>query len=233
MSLLTIVQNACLETGFPSPDSVVGNTDQTPQQMLRLLNREGEILSRYEWQALKKEGTITLVASDQDYALATDFRYLIPSAMWNRDDQRRVIEPLSSEEWQFFKGWTTVSGLNLRARIRNDQLEFEQTITTGDAGKTIAYEYISKNWVEDVTETAKSSFTADDDTGLIDEELLTEGLVWRFLKAKGLPFEAELLEYQRNVKQAQSRDGGRRKLDLAKSGFGFLGVNTPEGNYGS
>lgn len=238
MSLLTIVQDAADEIGFPEPSTVIGNTDQIASQMLRLLNKEGDTLSRYAWEALKKEYTFDLVSSDQDYALPTDFRYIIPSSTWNRDNQRIIIEPLTSEEWQFFKGWTTVNGLNLRARIRNGQFEFEQTITPSDQGKTIAFEYISKYWAE--TETAQTGvtesiakFTLDSDTTTLDEELLTQGLVWRFRKAKGLMFDVDLAEYQKLVREAKARDGGSRKVRLNSAIKHHLGVNTREGDYGS
>ena len=55
MSLLTIVQDAANEIGFPEPATVIGNSDQLAIQMLRLLNREGDTLSRFDWEALKEE----------------------------------------------------------------------------------------------------------------------------------------------------------------------------------
>lgn len=229
MTLLSIVQDACDDIGFPSPASVVGNSDA--DQYLRLLNREGEALSRWPWQALIKEDTITLSTADQDYALATDFRYILPETQWNRDDRRQLVW-LNSEEWQFFKGWTTVNGLNLRARIRNNELEFEQTIASGDNGKTIAYEYVSKYWTEDSGSTAQQKFAADTDTSVLDEEILTLGLIWRFRKSKGLDFEADLIEYNRQVELAKAHDGAARMLRLGRAVRQHLGVNIPEGNYG-
>lgn len=229
MTLLSIVQDACDDIGFPSPASVVGNSDA--DQYLRLLNREGEALSRWPWQALIKEDTITLSTADQDYALATDFRYILPETQWNRDDRRQLVW-LNSEEWQFFKGWTTVNGLNLRARIRNNELEFEQTIASGDNGKTIAYEYVSKYWTEDSGSTAQQKFAADTDTSVLDEEILTLGLIWRFRKSKGLNFEADLIEYNRQVELAKAHDGAARMLRLGRAVRQHLGVNIPEGNYG-
>jgi len=208
---------------------VVGNSDA--DQYLRLLNREGEALSRWPWQALIKEDTITLSTADQDYALATDFRYILPETQWNRDDRRQLVW-LNSEEWQFFKGWTTVNGLNLRARIRNNELEFEQTIASGDNGKTIAYEYVSKYWTEDSGSTAQQKFAADTDTSVLDEEILTLGLIWRFRKSKGLNFEADLIEYNRQVELAKAHDGAARMLRLGRAVRQHLGVNIPEGNYG-
>jgi hypothetical protein len=231
MTLLSIVQDAVDDIGgFDVPATVVGNTDA--RQYLRLLNREGEALSRHPWEILIKEDTITLVTADQDYALASDYRYMIPHTQYNRDDQRPLIW-INSREWQFFKGWTTVNGLNLRARIRNNELEFEQTITSGDNGKTIAYEYVSKNWTLTSGAAAQQKFAADDDTSVLDEELLTLGLIWRFKKAKGLEFQTDLMEYSNQVKLALARDGGSRDLELGRDARQHLGVNTPEGTYPS
>lgn len=231
MTLLSIVQDACDDIGFPTPATVVGNAEA--KQYLRLANREGNALARHDWQALKKEHTFTLVTADQDYALPTDFKYIIPSSAWNRDNQRSLIEPLTSEEWQFFKGWSTVNGLNQRARIRNDLFEFEQTITSGENGQTIAYEYISKNWCESSGGTGQTKFLADSDVAILDEELITLGLIWRFKKAKGLSFEADFFEYDRLVKEAKSRDGGARRVNLDRNIKHHLGVNTQEGSYPS
>lgn len=229
MTLLSIVQDAALEIGFPKPTTVVGNTDQIATQMLRLLNREGEILSRHPWEALVKEHTFTLATGDQDYAPPSGFRYMIPDSIWNRDHKRPVRSPLTSQEWQFYKGWSTVTGLTLRARIRNGELEFDQPITAADNGKTIAYEYVSSYWTNS---TSQGKFVADSDTGTIDEELLTQGLVWRFKKAKGLDWQPDYMEYKNEVSRAKSRDGGSRTLNLNKTLTAYLGANTPEDGYG-
>lgn len=230
MTLLSIVQDACDDVGFPAPASVVNNSDA--DQYLRLLNREGEALSRHPWEALILEHTFDLVASTQEYVLPSDFRYILPMTQWNRDNKRRLIW-INSEEWQFFKGWTTVNGLNLRARIRDEQFEIEQTVTSGDAGTTIAFEYVSKYWTENASSTAQQKFAADTDTSVLDEELLTLGLIWRFRKAKGLDFQADLAEYNYQVKLAKARDGGSRKLRMDGNIKHHLGVNTQEGDYPS
>jgi len=170
MTLLTIVQDACADIGFPQPATVVGNAEA--KQYLRLANREGEALSRDMWEGLINEHTFALVTGDQDYALPTDYRFIIPNTQWNRDNNRALLW-INSEEWQFFKSWTTVNGLNLRARIRGGMFEFEQEILAADNGKTISFEYVSKYWAEDSGGTDQQKLTADDDSPLLDEELMT------------------------------------------------------------
>jgi hypothetical protein len=234
MSLLSICQDVAYEVGFPAPASIVNNDTQDAQQLLRLANREGESISQaHPWQILKEEGNVTLVTSDQDYSLPADFRYIIPMSTWNRSDKRIVINPMTSQEWQFLKGWTTINGLNLRARIRNNELEFEQTITSAENGEEIYFEYISKYWAETSGGTSQHKFQADTDVGRIDEELITQGVVWRYKKAKGLDWEPDFTEYMGLLSTTKARDGGSRSLNLGGSSIKSVGLNVPDRDYGS
>ena len=232
MSLLSICQDAAEEIGFPAPSSVVGSSDPNAKQLLRFANREGEELSQAtNWNILVTEGSVTLATGDQDYALASDLRWVIPTTTWNRNDKRIVLAPLTSQEWQFHKAWTTISGLNLMARIRNNQLEFSQTISSSENGKVIYYEYVSNKWASTSGGTAQQLFLLDTDTCRLDEELVTQGVVWRFKKAKGLDWEGDFQLYK-NLKGKQiARDGDQRRVRFCglKSG---LGVNVPDQNYG-
>lgn len=237
MSLLTIAQNAADEVGFNAPTSIIGSTSDDAERLLRFCNREGESLAQSTppFQELVKEGSVTLVTSDQDYALPSDFRYIIPDTTWNRTDSRRVFNPISSANWQFYKAWNTVSGLNLRARIRNDQLEFEQDITAALNGEVIYFEYISKNWVESngTAPADQSSFLNDADTPVFCEELFTQGVIWRLEKSLGLAWEANFKLYESLKRKQLARTRGSRTLDLAGDHFGrYLGVNVPDDNYG-
>lgn len=56
MTLLSNVQDVCLELGLQSPVAVVSATDTTTKQVLALMNRVGRMLStETDWQALAKE----------------------------------------------------------------------------------------------------------------------------------------------------------------------------------
>lgn len=233
MSLLSICQDVAYEVGFPAPSSIVGSSDQTAQQLLRLANREGEVLSQAaNWEILVTEGSITLATGDQDYALPSDFRYIVPMTTWNRSDKRIVINPVTSQQWQFLKGWTTINGLHLRARIRGGELEFEQTIAAADNGKTIYFEYLSKNWAKTSGGTAQNKFQADTDLGRLDEELITQGVVWRFKKAKGLDWEEDFKEYVGVLRKQKARDGGSGTLSFGGTQVHSVGINVPDKDYG-
>jgi hypothetical protein len=232
MTLLTICQNAADDIGFPRPSTVIGNTDQNAQQLLRLANKEGKALSK----ALKREAVITLATADQDYALPSDFGWIIPTTAWNRDTNRRVLIPLTSSEWQLSKGHESTWGLNLRARIIVNQVVFDQPITAAENGQGVYYEYISSNWCQSADDppVTQSAWADDTDTARLDEELITLGVIWRFKKAKGLPdWRDDFLEHKNQKDKIIARDGGMRKLCFGESSSeSSMGINVPDAGYG-
>lgn len=55
-TLLQNIQDVCLELGIPSPNTVVGNSDESVQQLRALMNRIGDSLTtENDWQGLIKE----------------------------------------------------------------------------------------------------------------------------------------------------------------------------------
>lgn len=55
-TLLSNIQDVCLELGLDTPNAVVSSTDTTTKQLLALMNRVGVMLStEAEWQGLTKE----------------------------------------------------------------------------------------------------------------------------------------------------------------------------------
>lgn len=232
MSLLTICQDVAYEIGFPAPSTIISNSDANARQLLRLANREGKILSRATpWQALKSVHTFTLATADQDYVLPTDFGWIIPSTTWNRSTKTMVLNPVTPSEWEYLQAWSGATGLNLYARIIGSQLVFQQTITAGQNGETIAYEYVSNKWCQSSGLVAAVAWAADTDTAKLDEELITQGIVWRFKKAKGLDWEGDFLEYKNQRDKLIARDGGMRKLSFGGSSESSV-VNVPDQGYG-
>ena len=234
MTLLTICQDAAAEIGFPEPSTIISNTDSNANQLLRLANREGKVLSRAaNWQALRTVHTFTLVTGDQDYALPSDFGWIIPTTTWNRSTKTYVLNPVTPQEWEFLQAWSGATGLNLYARIHGDQVVFQQTITAAENGQTIAYEYISNKWCQSAALVARAAWAADTDTAKLDEELITQGIVWRFKKAKGLEWQEDFLEYKNQRDKMIARDGGMRKLCFGDGNIGSLpGINVPDQGYG-
>lgn len=230
MTLLTIVQAAADRVGVARPSTVIGNADQTARTMLALAQEEGNHLARRApWQRLTKEQTFTATATEtQSGALPSDFDRFITETFWNRTRKRQVRGPLTSEEWQSLKGWTT-SPLVDAFRLRGNDLIFSPIPQAGD---TYAYEYVSNQWCRSASLEDRSAWAADTDTGLLDEELMTLGLAWRFLQSSGLDYAEAFDKYERQVANALLRDGGKRTRYYAGSAGGRgPGIVVPEGSW--
>ncbi len=207
MTILSIVRAASSRLSLPIPAAVVSATDKTTIDMLALAQQEGmELSRRTAWKALTAEKTFsTTAASAQTGALPSDLDWIIPETMFNRDLKWRVVGPISSDEWQLIQASLT-STVFPAFRIRGTSLLMTPTPT---AGQTVGYEYITKNWCQSSLGAPQAAWTADSDTAILDEELHTLGLIWRFLRSKGLDFTAELAEYEKQVSQAMLREGVR------------------------
>jgi hypothetical protein len=221
MSLLTCVQQAADRLGIVRPSSVIGSSDQQVRQLLGLAQQEGkELARRHPWQAIIKEKTITATASEtQSGAIPSDFDRIINGTFFNRTKTRRVEGPMTAQEWQNYKSSVTTVLFDA-FRIRGSAMLLAPTPTLSDS---YAYEYVSLWWCTTAAGTAptQSEWTADDDVGSLSEELMTLGIVWRFLKAKGLDYSEPFRSYEMQVGLAMSRDGGKR-LSVSFAGPSYM-----------
>jgi len=209
-----MITNACDELSLPRPSIVVSSSDQQARQLLRLANDEGRSLAkRFGWSALTNEQTFTATATSVQVtasAIPTDFAWMVPDTFWNRTSRRQIFGPIDNTEWQQIQG-SLVSSINPAFRIRGGTIHMTPTPTTGD---TCAYEYISTKWCQSSGGTAQTAWAADSDTGKLDESLMTLGIVWRFLQAKGLDYQGQMSNYEREVTDAILRDGSRSRLSM-------------------
>lgn len=211
MSLLTICQNAADRIGITRPSSVVNSTDQQSLRLLGYAQQEGKDLARkYDWQVLTKEQTFTATATEtQSSALPSDFDRFIAETFFNRTRKRPVYGPLNANEWQFAK--SVVATVIIESfRQRGDSILMTPTPTAGD---TYAFEYVAKNWCQSSAGAAQSAWASDTDTGILNEELMTLGVVWRFKKGQGFDYDEDFRSYEMQCAQIYSRDGGRRVLN--------------------
>ena len=210
MSLLTVISGTLARLALPTTTAVIDSTDATVRQLLQLAQREGrELARRATWKALQTEKTFTTVATAaQTSALPTDLDWIIPDTMFNRTLKRRVQGPVGADEWQLIQS-SLSSSVFPAFRIRGTSLLITPTPT---AGQTVAYEYMSKYWCASSAGSGQTAWAADADTALLDEELITSGLVWRFKAAKGLGYAADQQAYEIQVMQAIMREGVRPRI---------------------
>lgn len=235
MSLLTVVQYFCGRTGVPVPATVIGTTDVQVLQVLRLLEEEGDDLSkRGAWEGLTVEVSHTTTAAEDQGAITTiagaGFRYIKNNTIWDRTNRLPVLGPMDSEEWQAMKALVS-SGPRYRFRFRRGRL---LVTPTPAASLNWRFEYVSKYWSLGADGTTyKQYFTLDTDTILLPEELVIMGLRWRWKREKGFDYSQEFATYEDQVKDALGRDGGKPVLCLDNAPWRGPrpGIFVPDGNW--
>ena len=214
MSLLTLVQDAADRLGVVRPSSVIGSADQQVRQLLALAQQEGkELARRYAWQVLTKEKTFSATATEtQSSVIPTDFDRFLPETFYNRTKTRYVQGPLNPQEWQDYKAQTT-NILFDAFRLRGDSLLMAPTPT---ASETYAFEYVSTYWCTSTggTTGTQAAWAADTDVGILPEELMILGVVWRFLRAKGLDYAEAFRSYEADLMRRKAWDGGKRSVNM-------------------
>lgn len=235
MSLLSIINATALKVLKQRVTTAVGSTDSNVLQLIELVNEEGqELASKYTWQVLCNEGTVTTLATEAQGSLTAlagaDFDFIINETMWNRSQRRPVPGPLSEAEWQGLKA-TFITGPWIQYRVRGNQLLF---IPIPAAGQTVYFEWQSKYWCTDTTGVAgRSAMTADTDIAKLNERLITLGTVWRFKQQSKLDYSEDQDKYEAAVMDAVARDGSKPRLTLGGAPKDITpGVFVPAGNWG-
>lgn len=233
MSLLTIIRNATDGlTGVTRPVSVLASTDENVRLLLRLANMEGQDLAqRYAWERLNREASHTTAAAQDQGAVTAvagdDFDWIVPDTMWNTTLQRAVPGPLGPQERRRLLA-RTQAGPYSAWWLSGGRLQFYPAPA---AGQTVTFEWQSKNWCEATDGTGLSAWTSDNDVARLDEELITLGVIWRFLKNKGLDYSEEFRAYEMRLANRVGRDGGRRALHMGGGGAAFGAPYVPEGGW--
>tara|TARA_R110000765_G_scaffold23830_3_gene59917 strand:+ start:877 stop:1365 length:489 start_codon:yes stop_codon:yes gene_type:complete len=158
--------------------------------------------------------------------IAPGFSYIINQTFWNRTLTQPVLGPLSPSEWQLLVARTT-TGPYSQFRIRAGQL-FAYPAPV--AGQTWVFEYQTLNFCESAGGTDQSAWLADTDTGLMSENLMELGVVWRFKKKNGLDYSEDFRLYEQKLANLTSRVGGKKVLSMNGAGT-RSGIYIPEGSW--
>lgn len=205
MTVFAAIKSAVLRAEGTQIQEAFASSAQVAVEMSDLVNEvAADIVADSDWRALTKVATITATGATA-YDLPSDYgRMLLGSEV---DDPGSIFwgyEPFASvNDWMRYVngeytlvapgGWIIVGG----------QIQFQPS-PTGSA----TFPYISTEWARAADGTAKTAFTADDDTFILSERLLTLGLIWRWKEQKGLEYAEDLATYGKVLGQESTRDRG-------------------------
>jgi hypothetical protein len=213
MTLLTMVQDACALISLPAPNTVVSNSDNAVRILLAAVQREAKELARgWTWQRLQRTATFNTVAQAvQTSSLPADFDgRLLANTFWNNSRNWGIEGPLDPQEWQR-RIRSVGQGPYTAWRLAGNAIELAPVPI---AGETCSFAYITKNVCASAAGAEQATWTNDSDVGLLDEELMLLGLIWRFKQSRGMDYAEDMQTYQMQVTQAMSRDGSRRTVSL-------------------
>ncbi len=188
MTLLSIAKSVGdeIKTGVPI-EFVVNNNDPDVRLILRLAQKVGiALMQRVDWQELRGEVEFTSLAQEEQTGiLPIDFDHFVDETFWDRSLGYLVIGPVTAVTWQGLKANTeNLTERSPRFILRQNEILIQPV---PGAGNNLAFEYISKNWCQSAQGVGQPQWLADDDVGVIDEELMTLGIIFNYYLSEGLP----------------------------------------------
>lgn len=238
MSLVSICKNVLAETGWPVMDAIASNSDGTAKQIFAIANTELRALSEgYNWPHLEVEYAFAAVAAQSLYLLPSDFRILAPQAVFNKAQYYELRGSTGLQFWQLLKYGQL--GSLARPRFRMSYPlgvgAIEMTPTPTGVENLVAV-YYKKNFARNDAGDEVSVYTTDTDVSIIPERYVEMGIKWRFRRAKGLDYSAELAEYNSTIQtqfakykaSGEIQVGGPRGYD-----DGLTGGYVRENGYGA
>jgi hypothetical protein len=231
-----IISDVAIDLGLVS-EAIANPYTSTDPNILRLcedLKRVGrQFVRAHPWSHLTTIYTFPTVDGTASYALPTDFNRVIDGTAWNRSTQSPMHGPLSAQEWEAEKARSSSSSAHQFFRIFGNLFYIHATPSSAE---TVAYEYVSRYWVDlaaAVTPDAETP-TGATDTCFFDPDLLCAGLKLRF-RSRGFDTTAEQREFNTLWAAITGADGAAPVLGIAGGNGPFRlldGSNLPDSGVG-
>ena len=177
-------------------------------------------------------GTGAVVLAQTAYDLPPDFERITDRTQWDKTKHWEALGPESAQQWQWLKSGYISTGPRIRWRILDNQFQVWPPMNTQEY---LGWEYRSKGWARGVDGSVKNSFTADDDTAILDDRIIVLGTKLKYWSIKGFDTTTLMQEYQRYLSIAKANDKGSPNLSFApypsKVLIGY--ANIPDTGYGS
>lgn len=175
------------------------------------------------------------------YPLPSDINNFQTQTFWDRNFRWQLLGPLNAQERQVLLSGISPTGPRRRFWIIDNSFQINPVpgFSSSDNGAIEVFEYYTNAWCQStggVSGTPQTVWTADTDNYLLDDNLMTLGIIWRYLRAKRLSYEEEKRTYDMAFERMLARDGATRNLPLNASASGIRllnSTNVPDTGFGS
>ena len=178
-------------SGFDMPGYLVGSKDDIAITLLAAARRTArEVHSGYDWGAIRKDYTVSVVAGTDSYALPADYARLVEGTVFDADGNE--VQPLSS------RGRIMLNrGLTSRLPRKGYELRGPTLLIAPvpAADEDLTLLYASKNWCKSGAGAEQSDWLSDTDVTDLPQLVLIAGVRFYFKTAKGIPADTDSQAY--------------------------------------
>ena len=177
-------------------------------------------------------GTGAVVLAQTAYDLPFDFERITNRTQWQKSKHWEALGPEDAQQWQWLKSGYISTGPRVRWRILDNQFQMWPPMNTQEY---IGWEYKSKGWARSSTGVVKNSFTADNDTSVLDDRLIVLSTKLKYFQIKSFDTTALQQDYFRYLSVCKAQDKCAPNLSFApypsKVLIGY--ANIPDTGYGT
>lgn len=175
----------------------------------------------------------SITFAEELYSYPSDLGFFINQTGWDRNFRWQLLGPLDAQEWQVIKSGISPVGPRMRFRLMAGQIAVNPTSGNSDL---IVLEYYSNAWCQSAALAPQSSWQADTDTPILEDELFILDIKWRYLRSKGLEYDEEKSQFDEAHARERGRAGMARSLPLNARASGIRLLNStqvPDTGFGS
>lgn len=146
------------------------------------------------------------------YAMPSDYQKPINRTQWDKTRHWEMIGPDTPQMWQWLLSGYIATGPRIHYRILGNKFTIWPPMTSNEY---LGFEYISRGWVLDASGDRQTSFTADDDTSIFQDDLLISALKFKYFSVKGFDTTDYALDYQAVLSTILATEKGGKTLLMA------------------
>jgi hypothetical protein len=191
------------------PDVFFSSTNALEGDLTELVNAVAkDIIKSNDWRVLTKLCTLTGDGTSESFNLPDDYDRMqkgssLQSATAPLYGYQPVVDP---DEWLTLQMPYGVSSLGRWIKL-GGQIHI---MPKPALGQEIKFFYQSNRFAKDENGTPKASFEKDNDSFLLDEELLTLGLIWRYRQQKRIDYTDDQVLFEKRFNELAGEDKGAR-----------------------